>query len=92
MAKNSPSPSDQNPLELIIYVREGCHLCEDMIFVLQQYQARQYFSLNVIDVDSDSDLQSRYGVRVPVLATEENEICHYHLDHAAFEKLFLPNR
>ena len=83
-----PSLSGANPLELVVYAREGCHLCEDMISALRQRQARQCFSFQVIDVDTDQALRSRYGERVPVLVAGDMEICHYHLDPAAFGKLF----
>ena len=50
---------------LLLYTRRGCHLCEaaeDMLGV----HARAG-TVEIIDVDGESDLQSRYGSRVPVL-------------------------
>jgi hypothetical protein len=80
-----PAPPDK-PLELRIYAREHCHLCEDMIAALRGLQALHPFHLDVIDVDSDDNLRLRYGVRVPVLvAGEGEEICHYHLDRDALD-------
>ena len=73
-------------LELRVYAREHCHLCADMIAALGELQARHPFHLDVIDVDSDDDLRTRYGVRVPVLvAGSGEEICHYHLDRDALD-------
>ena len=78
-------PGDR-PLELRVYAREHCHLCEDMIAALRELQARHPFHFDVIDVDSDDDLRMRYGVRVPVLvAGSGEEICHYHLDRDALD-------
>ncbi|SEO68260.1 Glutaredoxin-like domain [Nitrosovibrio sp. Nv6] len=79
---------DRPPLTLVVYGREHCHLCEDMIAALQELQVRLPFRLDVIDVDSDSDLRSRYGERVPVLVAEGEEICHYHLDPVAVARIF----
>ena len=76
------------PVLLTVYGREHCHLCQDMIAVLQELRSRYPFHLEVIDVDSDSDLQSRYGPRVPVLTMEGEEVCHYHLDVNAFARIF----
>jgi len=57
-----------------------------MIAALGELQARHPFRLDVIDVDSDDDLRTRYGVRVPVLvAGSGEEICHYHLDRDALD-------
>jgi glutaredoxin len=87
-SKLAPSLSGANPPELVVYGREGCHLCEDMISALRQCQAERCFSFQVIDVDTDPVLRSRYGDRVPVLVAGDKEICHYHLDPVAFGKLF----
>jgi hypothetical protein len=70
----------------MVYAREHCHLCENMIAALQELQARLPFRLEVTDVDSDHDLRLRYGERVPVLvADNREEICHYHLDRDALD-------
>lgn len=42
--------------------------------------------LAVIDVDSDPDLVSRYGERVPVLVGDGVEICEGRLDRGAFAR------
>jgi thiol-disulfide isomerase/thioredoxin len=65
---------------LTLYTRIGCHLCEQMKLQLEQFQQQYSFYLNVVDIDADSYLKLRYGERVPVLATEDREICHYHLN------------
>ena len=73
-------------MELMVYARQHCHLCEDMIAALRDLQARLRFRLEVTDVDSDNDLRLRYGERVPVLvAAGGEEICHYHLDLNALD-------
>jgi hypothetical protein len=36
--------------------------------------------VEVLDVDGDPELESRYGERVPVLLHKEFELCHYFLD------------
>jgi len=53
-----------------------------MIAGLRELQAGAGFELEVVDVDSDPALESRYGELVPVLMGSEGEICHYHLDTA----------
>ena len=72
---------------MIVYSREECHLCQDMISALQLMQKQSAFEFEVIDIDSDSQLISRYGERIPVLLAFKDgpEICHYHLDQAALD-------
>jgi thiol-disulfide isomerase/thioredoxin len=77
---------DQVP-KLIVYGREECHLCQDMILALQNLQVQVSFAFQVIDIDSDSELVARYGDKIPVLMSSHNdqEICHYFLDLAALD-------
>jgi hypothetical protein len=51
-----------------------------MIAGLRAMQRLRPFELEIIDVDSDPELEARYGELVPVLAGRGNELCHYHLD------------
>jgi hypothetical protein len=59
-----------------------------MIAALRERQARLHFHLQVVDVDSDDNLKSRYGERVPVLVAGGEEICHYYLDHVVLDAYF----
>jgi hypothetical protein len=53
-------------LELILFTRQGCCLCEGLEEKLRALAPPQ--PLHVIDVDTDPALQGRYGLAVPVLA------------------------
>lgn len=88
MARTANSPECHDVPALVVYGREHCHLCQDMIAALRESQARLHFHLKVVDVDSDAALASRYGERVPVLVAGGEEICHYHLDHGALGAYF----
>ena len=65
---------------LTLYSRSYCHLCDDMIAGLQPLQARFHFALDIVDVDSDPDLEARYGEDVPVLLHGGRELCRHRLD------------
>lgn len=72
---------------LIVYGRENCHLCQDMILALKNLQAQVSFDFQVIDIDTNSELVARYGAKIPVLLSSltNQEICHYFLDLAALD-------
>ena len=53
-----------------------------MIAGLRILQAGVSFEFEVVDVDADPALESRFGELVPVLAAAGVELCHYHLDIA----------
>lgn len=78
------APSSEGP-ELVLYSRDYCHLCHDMIEALRPLQQARGFRLRVVEVDDDPELERRYGEKVPVLEGAGEEICHYLLDPAAVD-------
>lgn len=78
--------SATNLRRVVVYGREGCHLCEDMIASLRNLQKKIQFEFEVINIDNDENLIQLYGERVPVLfaVEEQKELCHYFLDSEAF--------
>jgi glutaredoxin len=71
-------------VHLTVYRRTYCHLCEDMLRALEPLRDELQFTLHIVDVDADPELEARYGERVPVLVgPDEREICHYFLDLTA---------
>lgn len=72
----------ERPL-LTLYMREGCHLCEDMLTDLRLFQAELNFELQLADIDSDEQLRDRFHTLVPVLSLNEQQICNYYLDPVA---------
>ena len=73
---------------LTVYIRSGCHLCEDMLHELRLRQAEWGFSLETIDIQDQPALESLYGTKVPVLIRGKDEICHYFLDEVALKRCF----
>ena len=63
-----------------MYYRDGCHLCEDMEQQLSELLDPNSFSLHLIDIDEDPELQNAYNARVPVLLCRETELCEHFLD------------
>src|SRR4030042_1423634 len=54
-------------IEVTLYSRKDCHLCDVAETYLEELQAEIPHHLSVIDVDSDSKLRSLYGFNVPVV-------------------------
>ena len=75
---------------LTVYGRLDCHLCQDMQYALEPYREELGFEVKFIDIERDPELVKAYGTRVPVLAAQENEICHYFLDKQALFQYFEP--
>jgi glutaredoxin len=58
-------------LRVVLYTRQGCHLCDDVWALLEAQRARYGFPLEAVDVDSDAELRERYGLEVPVIVVDE---------------------
>jgi thioredoxin reductase (NADPH) len=72
-------------LELTVYSRKGCHLCEVMLAGLRALEARYAFEVKVVDIDRDPALCARYNEDVPVLVHGQRELCRHRLDTAGLE-------
>jgi hypothetical protein len=52
----------------VLYVREGCHLCEEASVLLDEMLGHDGWE--AVDIASDDDLLVRYAHRIPVLAVD----------------------
>lgn len=58
-------------MELILYQRDTCHLCDLALAVLAEARVPEFDS---VFIDDDDVLEARYGLRVPVLRDTGREI------------------
>ena len=54
-----------------LYVREGCHLCEEASVLLDDVLGSDGW--DAVDIDSDDDLLVRFAHRIPVLVVDGEE-------------------
>jgi len=74
-------------MQVVLYSRAGCHLCDDARAVLVAEQARSPSSLEEIDIETSDDLVREYGVRVPVVAIDGVEAFEYTVDPGELAEL-----
>jgi hypothetical protein len=60
-----PNPGDRR---IALYVRDGCHLCEDAAVLLDEMIGPDGYS--PIDIETEDDLLVRYAHRIPVLSVD----------------------
>ena len=68
-------------IELELYTRPACHLCDEMKEALSRAVSGLDVRLTEIDVESDPELERRYGNDVPVLLVNG----HKAFEHRATE-------
>jgi glutaredoxin len=61
---------------LVLYGRDGCHLCDDARAVLQRIGA----PFEELDIEADPALHRRYLERIPVVALDGTELYDFYVD------------
>jgi glutaredoxin len=61
-------------VNVILYVKDECSLCEDAEQMLRHLQKRLRFSLEIVDVENDPEAYRRYRDKVPVLLIDGEEV------------------
>lgn len=74
------------PVQLTVYTRVNCHLCDDMKELLSGLSGELEFMVEDVKIDDNPVLEEMYGTRVPVLMLGDAMICEYFLDRLALEK------
>ena len=54
-------------IEVSIYSRSNCHLCEVALGVLEEIRNELDFQITKILIDGNSELEEKYGEQVPVV-------------------------
>jgi hypothetical protein len=54
--------------DVVLYVRDGCHLCEDAAVLLDEMIGPDGY--HSVDIETDGDLLARYAHRIPVLSVD----------------------
>ena len=56
----------RQPVRVTLYSRPGCHLCDDARVVIARVCDDLGETFAEVDIDSDPDLEDRFGEEVPV--------------------------
>ena len=85
-----PLPTDQ--LEVTLYTRPGCHLCDEaklqMAPLLAEFGAR----LREGNIDGDPKLRELYNLDVPVIFLGDRKIAKHRVDPAQFRRQLVEAR
>ncbi len=54
-------------MDVVIYTRFGCHLCEEAVTAAEALRERYRFTLELIDIERDDELHRRYLEAIPVV-------------------------
>jgi glutaredoxin len=63
-----------------LYTAEGCGLCGRALEVVREVAAEVAFSLDVVDIGGDPELEARYRERLPVIEIDGESAFTYFVD------------
>ena len=67
-----------------VYSRQGCHLCEIAEKTLQELVEELMFTLEVLYIDGNAELEKLYGTEVPVIHINGEHHDFYRVDPERF--------
>ena len=76
-------------ITLTLYSRPGCHLCDEMKTVVERVvrSAPEPMTLEVVDISTDPELETRYGVEIPVLLVNGKKRAKYRVTEADLQRM-----
>lgn len=69
---------------VLMYSRPGCHLCDEARQVILAERVRTGFVYEEVDVSGDDALELEYGIRIPVVLVDGEEVFEIRVDPSAF--------
>ncbi len=74
-------------LNVTIYSKKDCHLCDIAKETLLKVQQEMPFSLNEIDIERDKTAFEKYKYLIPVIEIDGEKVFNYKVDANEFKKI-----
>ena len=71
-------------IEVSVYSRSNCHLCEVALEVISDIRKEFEFTINKILIDGNSELEEKYGEQVPVILINNQPHDFFRVDPERF--------
>jgi glutaredoxin len=68
-----------------VYSRHGCHLCESAENTINTLAKELEFSVEILYIDGDAELEKLYGTEVPVIHINGEHHDFYRVDPIRFK-------
>ncbi len=75
-----------DPLDVTLYTRPGCHLCEEAKAEIGPLLGKYGAALREINIDADAALRERYNVDVPVVFLGARKVAKHRVDLEQFRR------
>jgi Glutaredoxin-like domain (DUF836) len=90
-------PEDQRlraakPLEVTLYTRPECHLCEEAKAAIEPLLVEFGANLREVNIEGDAVLTERYGWDIPVLYVGTRKAAKHRVDREQFRRQLMEAR
>lgn len=75
---------NKSMIEVSVYSRSNCHLCEVALEVISKIQKDFKFTITKILIDGDTELEEKYGEQVPVILINNQPHDFFRVDPERF--------
>jgi glutaredoxin len=73
-------------LEVTVYTRPGCHLCDEAKAVITPLLREFHSHLREVNIDLDAELAEKYGWDIPVVFIGRHKAAKHRVDLAQFRR------
>jgi glutaredoxin len=71
-------------IEVSVYSRSNCHLCEVALEVISEIRKEVEFTITKILIDGNAELEEKYGEQVPVILINNQPHDFFRVDPERF--------
>ncbi|WP_149203996.1 glutaredoxin family protein [Actinotalea subterranea] len=84
--------SAQGTERVVLYVRSGCHLCEEARGLVDEVAAEAGAGVAEVDIDTSPELVAKYGELVPVVTVDGVQQGFWRFDAARLRRALAGGR
>jgi hypothetical protein len=74
-------------IQIVIYSRHECHLCEEMKQIVTRVSASFPSVVEEIDISTDQRLDRLYGLEIPVLMVDGKKVAKYRVTEGELRRI-----
>jgi glutaredoxin len=78
--------SPQSELEITVYSRPGCHLCEEAKAAIAPLLSEFGAAVREIDISNDATLEQRFGCEIPVIYIGRKKAAKHRVNLGQFRR------
>lgn len=76
-------------MRVTLYTKADCGLCEEAASILKRLQEQIRFDIEYVDIEADAGASERFGMRIPVIAVDGEEVASAPLDEEQLAAILL---